>query len=74
MKAVFGLLYAVLFFGYIVTALFIFYHIVRYSINRVAMIFGASLFIIVLGILLVSNAVIFFSLPIDAFIPKNTWF
>lgn len=71
MREIFGLLYTLLFFSYVATALFIVYHIVRYSMSRGAMLFGLVLFLSVITILVFTNAMIFFSLPLDAFIPKN---
>ena len=66
----FGLLYTMLFFSYIATALFIVFHIVRYSLKRSTTLFGITLFLVVFSILVFTNALIFFSLPIDGLIPR----
>ncbi len=65
MRSLFGLLYTVLLFSYIATALFIVFHIVRYSFKRSSMLFGITLFLVVLCVLVFINALIFFSLPMD---------
>lgn len=65
MRFVFGLLYTFLFFSFIITGLFIVFHLLRYSIDRKVAIFGTLLFVTVLTILLFTNAVLFFSLPIE---------
>lgn len=65
MKPIFGLLYTVLFFSYVATALFVVFHIVRYSLSRKAALFGILLFSSVLTTLLFTNALLFFSLPFD---------
>jgi hypothetical protein len=71
MKSLFGSLYLILFFSYIIAAVFIAYHIIRYSLNRTAMIFGLALFLSVFVVLLLSNITLFFSLPLDSLLPKN---
>ena len=65
MRSIFGLLYTVLFFIYIATALFVVFHIVRYSLKRSSMLFGLALFLVVFFVLIFTNAIIFFSLPLD---------
>lgn len=71
MKSMLGLLYTVLFFAYVATALFIVFHIVRYSLSKRMAFFAVVLFLTVLTVLLLTNALIFFSLPFDTFLPKN---
>jgi hypothetical protein len=71
MKSLFGSLYLVLFFSYVIAAVFIAYHIIRYSLSRTAMIFGLALFLTVFVVLLLSNMTLFFSLPLDSLLPKN---
>lgn len=71
MKSIFGLLYTVLFFSYIAAAVFIVFHIVRYSLKRDAMLFGITLFLVVFFVLIFTNAIIFFSLPLDKILPKS---
>lgn len=71
MQTALGLLYALLFLTYVATALFIVFHILRYSLSRRMAVFATVLFLGVLTVLLLTNALIFFSLPFDTFIPKN---
>lgn len=71
MQSLFGLLYAVLFFTYIATALFVIFHIVRYSLTRGATLFGVTLFGVVFLVLVFTNALIFFSLPVDDLFPRS---
>lgn len=68
MRPLFGLLYTFLFFSYVVTAAFIVFHLLRYSLNRKAAIFYTLLFLSVFGVLIFTNAVLFFSLPLDSFL------
>lgn len=70
-QLIFKLLYTLLFFSYVVVALFIVFHIFRYSLKRGTAVFGATLFLIVFFILLFTNALIFFSLPLDTLIPSS---
>lgn len=71
MQPVFGLLYAFLFLSYLATGLFIVYHLFRYSLNRKLGFFSAVFFTIVLTILLFTNAILFFTLPWDNFLPAQ---
>ena len=70
-QLIFGLLYALLFFSYVVVALFIVYHIFRYSIKRNSALFGAMLFLVVFFVLIFTNALIFFSLPLNTLLPAS---
>lgn len=71
MQSIFGLLYTILFFSYIATALFIVFHIVRYSLKRGLALFGVTLFLVVFTALIFTNALIFFSLPLDAILSRS---
>lgn len=62
-----GLVYAFLFLGYVIAALFIVFHLTRYSLDRKLASAMTLLFITVTTVLLWSNAVIFFNLPLDIF-------
>lgn len=64
MQSIFGILYLLLFFSYLAMALFIVFHIFRYSLRRHLALFGATLFIVVFLVLLTTNALIFLSLPL----------
>lgn len=70
-QLIFGLLYTLLFFSYVVAALFIVFHIFRYSLKRGSALFGATLFLVVFLILVFTNALIFFSLPLNALLPPS---
>ncbi len=65
MLLIFGLLYTILFFIYIIVALFIVFHLLRYTLNRKTAVLSTSFFLVVFTILLFSNAMLFFSLPLN---------
>ena len=71
MRPIFGLLYVLLFFSYIAVSLFVVFHLLRYSLNRKLALFSTILFCIVMTVLVFTNAMIFFSLPLEEFFPKN---
>ena len=70
-QLIFGLLYALLFFSYVVVALFIVFHIYRYSLKKSSALFGATLFLVVFFVLIFTNALIFFSLPLNTLLPAS---
>lgn len=67
---IFNSLYALLFFSYVVAALFIVFHIFRYSLKRGMALFGVTLFLFVFSILIFTNAMLFFSLPLARLLPS----
>lgn len=69
MRLILGLLYTVLFLSYVATALFIVFHLLRYSLNRKVSVLGTALFVAVFVILLLSNSLLFFSLPLENLFP-----
>jgi len=69
MRLAFGLIYTFLFFSYMLAALFVVFHLLRYSLNRKVAVFSTIFFLCVLTILLFTNALIFFSLPIESMLP-----
>ena len=71
MSSIFSLLYAILFFSYIAVAIFIVFHIIRYSLKRGLALFGVTLFLFVFFILVFTNVLIFFSLPISTVLPHS---
>lgn len=71
MRSLFGLLYMVLFFSYIAAGAFIVFHFSSYSLKRSSKILGISLFLVVFFILIFTNALLFFSLPIDTLFPQS---
>jgi hypothetical protein len=73
MQPIFGLLYTILFLSYIVTALFIVFHLLRYSIDRASTVFTVTLFLSVFIILLLLNALAFFSLPFESLLPISSY-
>ena len=74
MRFVFGFLYTFLFLSFVITGLFVVFHLLRYSLNRKVALFGTLLFMSVLGILLFTNALLFFSLPLEEMLPLQSSF
>lgn len=72
MQFIFGLLYTMLFMSLLVTALFIVFHLLRYSLNQKVSVFGTIFFVVVFTILLFSNAMLFFSIPIGDILPLGS--
>ncbi len=72
MQLIFGILYTVLFLSFVVTALFIVFHLLRYTLNRKMAVLSTILFLSVFTILLITNAMIFFSLPLADLLPMNS--
>ncbi|QQS20986.1 MAG: hypothetical protein IPL87_00295 [Candidatus Moraniibacteriota bacterium] len=58
-------LYLLFFLAVSFTGFFVVFHLLRYSVNKRVARFTVLLFIIGTGILLVSNALLFFSIPFD---------
>lgn len=71
MQSIFGLLYVVLFFSYIAAALFIVFHLLRYSLKRSSALFGVTLFLLVFFVLVSTNILIFYSLPLDELLART---
>lgn len=69
MQSLFGILYALMFLAYISAGGFIVYHFLRYSPTRTGATIGVTLFLSVFLVLLFTNAMLFFMLPIDSFFP-----
>lgn len=69
MRLIFGILYTFLFSSYVATALFVVFHLLRYSLNRKMAILSTTLFVTVLFLLLVANALLFFTLPFENMLP-----
>ncbi|MBP9698009.1 MAG: hypothetical protein KBD65_02370 [Candidatus Moranbacteria bacterium] len=69
MRLLFGILYTFLFFSYVATALFVIFHLLRYSLNRRMAVLSTTLFVTVLFLLLVANALLFFTLPFEDMLP-----
>ncbi len=72
MQVIFGILYTFLFFSYVSLGLFIAYHLFRFSFSRKVALFSVVFFSSVLGILLFTNAFLFFTMPWEALLPNNS--
>lgn len=66
MRGLFGLLYVFLFLGLVTMSFFILFHLTRYSIHRRVASLAAVIFVTVTAVLLATNALLFFQLPLDA--------
>jgi hypothetical protein len=62
MISIFGLLYFILLIIYILIALFIVYHIVRFSLSKSAMAMTLAIFVGGFGLLLFCNIILFLSI------------
>lgn len=69
MHSLFGILYALLFLVYVSAGIFIVYHFLRYSPTRVGATIGVTIFLSVFLVLLFTNAMLFFMIPLDTFFP-----
>ena len=67
MQTLFHLVYTLAFLGYILLTLFIVYHIARFSMNKRVAVFVMIFFITGTILLLISNAILFFSIPLESF-------
>lgn len=73
MQLIFGILYTILFLSYVMTALFIVFHLLRYALNRKMALLSTVFFLTVFTILLFSNSLLFFSLPLDSLLPTSSF-
>lgn len=72
MQLFFGITYFLFFAGVVTVSLFIMFHLSRYSLNRRLAVGMAGLFVVVTTILLCSNSLLFFSLPLETLLlPAN---
>jgi len=69
MHSLFGTLYALLFLAYVSASGFIVYHFLRYSPTKIGATVGITIFLSVFLVLLFTNAMLFFMLPLDTFFP-----
>lgn len=69
MHSLFGILYAFIFLIFVSGGVFIVYHLLRYSPTRVGATISVTLFLSVFLVLLFTNAMLFFMLPLDTFFP-----
>lgn len=73
MQSLFALIYLIFLSGVVIATLFIIFHLSRYSLNR-RFAFGMTIFfLIVTGMLIISNAALFFSIPFESFVPQNSF-
>lgn len=70
-QLIFQIIYAIVFFSYVVLAIFIVFHIFRYSLERSLALFGVTFFLVIFSILVFINATLFFSLPLDTLLPRS---
>lgn len=73
MEIIAWIFYGILALTCLVSAVFIVFHIFRYSLRRSNGIVGASLFILVFGLLFLSNILLFANIPFAAF-PGSSFF
>lgn len=71
MQAILGLLYSVMFICYVFAAVFVVFHLLRYSLNQHYGRIGSLVFIVVVVVLLITNALLFFNLPLNDLLPTN---
>jgi hypothetical protein len=71
MQGFFGILYAFLFIGLTLASFFILFHLSRYTLNRRVASLAALLFIAVTTVLLFTNAMLFFRLPMQELLPQS---
>lgn len=71
MLPLFYIFYLIIFFCYLVSALFIVFHISRYSLKKSNGTFGVILFLVVFVILLLTNISLFLNLPLTDMIQKS---
>lgn len=71
MQNFFGLLYFVFLSGCVIAALFILFHLLRYALDRKLALLMSLIFTTVTLILLVANIALYFSLPLENFLPNN---
>lgn len=65
MIAAINVLYLIIILFFLLAALFIVYHIVKYSLNKMEMLISLSIFLSVFLVLLFSNLAIFLSIRMD---------
>lgn len=66
--AIFFLAYFVIFLFFMISGIFIVYHIVKYSYSKTAMLFMLMIFCSVMGILVFTNIALLFSINFNDFI------
>lgn len=69
MASIFHIIYALAFLSYVLLSSFILYHVIRYSGSRVVMVFTIIFFLLGTVSLLIANALLFFSIPFEQFVP-----
>ena len=69
MHSLFSTLYILMFLAYASAGGFVVYHFLRYSPTKLGATVGVTIFLSVFLVLLFTNAMLFFMLPIDTFFP-----
>lgn len=67
MQLIAGIFYTILALTCLVSAGFIVFHILRYSLRRSSAVVGAALFLLVFSLLFLSNLLLFSNIPFDTF-------
>ncbi len=62
MLAIFGILYLIIVLIYILAALFIIYHIVKFSLHKSTAVLTLAIFLPVFGVLLFTNLMLFLAI------------
>ncbi len=74
MQSFFAICYLVFFLGCVIASLFILFHLLRYALDRKMAILMSLIFTTVVLVLLITNTVLFFSLPLNSLllIPRSS--
>lgn len=72
MQTFFGTVYLIFFSGCVIAALFILFHLLRYALDRKLALLMSLIFTAVTLVLLATNAALYFSLPLENFLPTLT--
>ncbi len=71
MQSFFGIVYLIFFLGCIIASLFILFHLLRYALDRQMALIMGLVFASVVLVLLITNTILFFSIPFDALLPTT---
>jgi len=71
MQSFFAICYLVFFLGCVIASLFILFHLLRYALDRKMAILMSLIFTTVVAVLLITNTILFFSMPLDQLLPTS---
>lgn len=71
MQSFFGICYLVFFLGCVIASLFILFHLLRYALDRKMALIMSLIFTSVVLVLLITNTVLFFSIPFENILPAS---